>query len=234
MGQIYGIRHCKSGKMYVGSSVQPAVRQKQHFCDLRDGRHYNKHLQCAFSKHGEDSFEWVVLEDFVQDSNLAVREKYWILEMSAADGVHGYNGTSEPYAPMRGKKHSDSTIRKLCDSSRKGENHPSSKYTEDIVRQVVDLYQDGWTGKEIEMQLGIDQTNISLILSGKAWRHLGLVKTKPPRMSKSGKRGVYRTMNNKWMAEITVNKQRIHLGTHESFEKAVQAREEAERRHCGI
>jgi len=170
MGQIYGIKHLLSGKIYIGSTTKPKSRKKQHFSDLRKNRHCNKHLQRAFNKYGEGAFQWLVIETTTED--LAFREKYWIDYFYSDDGIHGYNGTNQPYAPMRGKTFSEKTIAMFKDGRRKGSKHPNAKIDENVVKSIFSLREKGLTQKEIGLQLSIHNSNVSLILNGKAWNHV--------------------------------------------------------------
>jgi group I intron endonuclease len=73
---IYAIRMV-DGREYVGSSQNMRNRWYQHRSLLRNGRHKNKKLQNAWTKHGEDAFEWCVLE-FVGVDWLVEREQWYI------------------------------------------------------------------------------------------------------------------------------------------------------------
>jgi group I intron endonuclease len=74
---IYMIVNSVSGKQYVGSALDMQKRSYKHFSYLRRGRHPNKRLQDAFTKHGEVAFEWHVLEECSRDA-LLEREQHWI------------------------------------------------------------------------------------------------------------------------------------------------------------
>lgn len=229
MSQIYGIKNIDSCKIYVGSSSVPKRRKSQHFSDLRKGRHPNRYLQNAFNKYGEGKFEWIVLENCDNDM-LAEREKYWIECLHSDRSDCGYNLTNEPYAPMRGKKHSVLTIMKYCDGRRKGVNHGNSKLNENIILQVISMKNEGLTGKEIESKLNIDQTSVSLILCGRTWKHLGLMKEKSKKISKSGYKGVYQVPSGRWRAEFKGH----YLGTFESAEEAISIRKKTEGENYGV
>lgn len=54
----------------------------------------------------------------------------------------------------------------------RGERNGFAKLTEDIVREVRRLYAEGITQTEIERRLGVDQTNVSLIVRRKRWAHV--------------------------------------------------------------
>lgn len=85
---IYAIRHT-SGKQYIGSTARWSTRQREHRGRLRAGRHCNPHLQAAWNKHGEDQFEFVVLEVISSTEQLIPREQHWIDHTRAC--AEGYN-----------------------------------------------------------------------------------------------------------------------------------------------
>ena len=226
MGQIYAIKNVESDKRYIGSTINPKIRKKQHFSDLRCNRHYNTYLQKSFNKYGENKFEWNVLEE-VEDSELADKEMFWINYWSSCDKKYGYNQTNQPYAPMRGKKHKPETIAKYSNGSRAGELHVNAKINESIVREIFDLYQNGNSQIEIGSIFDIDSTSVSLILHGKSWKHMNL-KIENRSNNSSGCVGVYFHKSGKWIAEIIKNKKYYRIGSFDNYEDAVSARKKAE------
>lgn len=50
---IYKIVCLKNNKSYIGSFSNLRVRKNAHFRLLRNGEHYNSHIQRAFDKYGE-------------------------------------------------------------------------------------------------------------------------------------------------------------------------------------
>lgn len=87
---VYQIRCITTGKVYVGSAVNVYQRWSHHQRALNRGRHKNKHLQAAWSKHGEDSFVFEVLE--ISDrSTLLVREQAWMDRLKSRDKKCGFN-----------------------------------------------------------------------------------------------------------------------------------------------
>jgi group I intron endonuclease len=58
---IYSITNRVNGKKYIGSSHNIKTRWHQHRTLLRQGKHGNSHLQYAWDKYGEESFEFVIL-----------------------------------------------------------------------------------------------------------------------------------------------------------------------------
>ncbi len=142
MGWIYAIVHEPSRKRYIGSTTNLKQRRKQHFTDLRCGRH-----------------------------------------------------------------------------------------DEDAVRLIFDFHSQGFNQKEIADKIGVTHSNISYILGGKTWTHVGL-SIKERCNNTSGCVGVYFVKNtNKWKAEIIKNKTYFNLGFFDSKDEAVSARKSAEVNH---
>lgn len=86
---IYKIVNKTNGKCYVGSAVNFYQRWHTHKSDLKLGKHHSKHLQRAWNLHGEESFEFEVIEE-VEKELLIQREQYWI-DLLSAYGENGYN-----------------------------------------------------------------------------------------------------------------------------------------------
>lgn len=72
---IYQIRNKIDGKIYIGQSYDIFMRKKNHFSNLRLGRHDNAHLQRAFNKYGEAAFEWSIIE-YVELDKLTEHEQF--------------------------------------------------------------------------------------------------------------------------------------------------------------
>lgn len=88
---VYCIRHKTNGKVYIGSSVNCYHRIKsQHLARLRKGIHTNPHLQAAFGKYGEESFEYFIIEECDPEEMLTVEQKQFALTR-CLDPRYGYN-----------------------------------------------------------------------------------------------------------------------------------------------
>ena len=59
---IYIIRNLVSKKVYVGQAKSVYTRLIHHKHELLTGTHGNSHLQRSFNKHGEDNFEFDIIE----------------------------------------------------------------------------------------------------------------------------------------------------------------------------
>jgi len=62
MEYIYIIENSNTGKFYIGRTNDPAQRKRAHFSELRRGAHGNPRLQYSFNKHGEQAFEFKVVD----------------------------------------------------------------------------------------------------------------------------------------------------------------------------
>lgn len=108
---IYQILCKANNKIYIGSSINVAVRWTAHIVALRGRRHNNKHLQHAWNRYGEDSFEFSILEE-VKRENLLCRENEIIFETRAFDRDIGFNINLTPFSRL-GMPHSEATKRKI-------------------------------------------------------------------------------------------------------------------------
>lgn len=95
---IYQIRNLVNGKRYIGSAVRFRSRWHKHISALRRGVHHNAHLQNAWQKYGEDSFEFSIVEVCPRDK-LLEREQFHI------DQGCDYNKCMTAGSPL-GVKHS--------------------------------------------------------------------------------------------------------------------------------
>ena len=93
---IYVIRNTISGKVYVGSSINPKKRWREHRCNLRQGKHHAPLLQRAWDARGESAFTFEVIETVHTKAEMVCREQYWIDTLESF-GSKGYNATGEAF-----------------------------------------------------------------------------------------------------------------------------------------
>lgn len=87
---IYVIRNNVNGKVYVGSTKNFYNRKLTHFKLLKENKHWNIRLQRSFNVHGEEHFEFEIIERIPYEKELIIeRENYFILTMKSKE--HGYN-----------------------------------------------------------------------------------------------------------------------------------------------
>ena len=115
IGHIYIIENKVNGKLYVGSSINPKQRWRQHRFQLKRGTHHCRHLQNAWTKYGSSEFTFLVVERDVDLLFLSAREQFtmWRYE------VNCYNQSLHVDQPSYGYKHSTET-RRLMSLTRKG------------------------------------------------------------------------------------------------------------------
>lgn len=58
---IYKISNIITNDFYIGSSATLDKRKIRHFCNLRNNRHINKHLQNSWNKYKESNFKFEIL-----------------------------------------------------------------------------------------------------------------------------------------------------------------------------
>lgn len=59
---VYRITCLVDGRSYIGGTLDLTRRWKEHRSGLRGGKHSNHRLQAAWNEHGENAFEFVVLQ----------------------------------------------------------------------------------------------------------------------------------------------------------------------------
>lgn len=109
---IYMMKNKRNGKVYIGQSQNIQHRHYVHLSLLRRGLHPNTHLQSAWNKYGENSFEFSIIE-FCDLAELDEREMYYICEYDSID--NGYNQTAGG-GGIRGYLMSDSAREKMSKS----------------------------------------------------------------------------------------------------------------------
>lgn len=139
---IYYILNILNNKIYIGSSVHMKRRFKEHKRMLNNNEHFNNHLQKAWNKYGESSFEFgiiEVLEDTIELEEIREIEERYIEYFESfnpnvgynlskyAEGSGGYEISEETRRKLSekatGRKVSEETRKKLSEA-KKGELNP--------------------------------------------------------------------------------------------------------------
>lgn len=126
--------------MYIGQTNDYWSRVTSHLSALRRGVAANKYLQASFNKHGEDKFEFSIVEE-CPVSDLDEREIYWISVYnsnntgynmtSGGGGIRGFHFTDEQKAKISasntGRIVSEETKQRMRERHAcfRGENHPT-------------------------------------------------------------------------------------------------------------
>lgn len=140
MKGIYAIKNKLNGKLYIGQTVNLKKRSVSHFSDLRNGRHYNDHLQKSFLKYGEENFEFIVLEanDNFTKEELDLKEIYYISKYNTLDWKFGYNKAK---GGLTGSRLVSQEEREWRSKYYKGENNPfyGKTHTEETKQYLSEL-----------------------------------------------------------------------------------------------
>lgn len=89
MFTIYAIQNKVNKKIYVGKTENPQSRIKQHFFNLKSGKHPVEDMQADFNKYG-DVFDVFILEEGVAYHDCHNEYKY-MKKYRSCEREYGYN-----------------------------------------------------------------------------------------------------------------------------------------------
>lgn len=147
---IYRYTNKINGKSYVGLTKNEIMRKTNH----KSAKRGCKAFYAAIKKYGFENFEYNVLEENI--INLAAaeeKEKYHIRVQRAHYSQWGYNLT-----------HGGNV-----GHSKRGQDLPQAKLTEEQVREVVN---NPCSNSTMAKKLNVHPATIQLIRSGKNWKHI--------------------------------------------------------------
>lgn len=181
MGEIYQINCVSNGRSYVGSTVNFQQRKRQHLCDLRHGRHFSRHMQRAFAKHGESSFVFSVIEVVADVSDLVVREAHYIAILYPAfNSGHTWPtrlGTTQSDVckekvsiANKGRVHTVTARRRISESlignKRSNGNQNARKVTPQIRAQIHALLAKKLGKRKIGGFVGLSKKTVMNVANG--------------------------------------------------------------------
>lgn len=120
---IYSITNRNSNNFYIGSATRKGklpshsgfyYRWGKHIKDLRKGTHHCSHLQRAWNKYGEESFEFTILEFIEPEYCIEAEQSY--LDLSDKSLLYNSRLTADSFA---GCKRDAETVKKIVDSNSK-------------------------------------------------------------------------------------------------------------------
>jgi group I intron endonuclease len=121
---IYKITNKINGKYYIGSSNNLNYRKSTHLSRLRRGKHGNKQLQASFTKNGENSFFFEIVELLENATVKEIRQ----LEQTYLDSIEDWSlcynvlKITNPDAEIIP---TSETTRKKMSENNKGEKNPN-------------------------------------------------------------------------------------------------------------
>ena len=84
MSAIYRILNVANDHFYLGSSINVRRRRWEHWDSLRKGIHHCEALQVAWGEFGEDAFEFEVIEEVVDDTQLLHTEETYLMKYAGS------------------------------------------------------------------------------------------------------------------------------------------------------
>ena len=96
MGFIYKIVNVVTDEFYVGSAVREKRRKWEHWTNLKKHTHHCVRLQEAWDQYGEDAFEFVLVEQVVDNRLLEVEDAYLAIN---AGQSYCYNTATSTQVP---------------------------------------------------------------------------------------------------------------------------------------
>ena len=176
---VYQIKNTENGKTYIGSTVQEGNRRLvEHKSRLRHNNHGNAHLQRAWNKYGAESFEFSTLVKLDTDiDTLRIIERMYLRNLEPEYNMSMYPTRNYMYG-RTGDKHPNygkTMFRQAHTKESKrlmSVNHPGRKLDELKVANIKILYKQGnITHKELAKMYSVNQSVITRIINGKAWKH---------------------------------------------------------------
>jgi group I intron endonuclease len=132
---VYLVRNTVDGKVYIGSSIEMNRRWSNHRGLLRNKKHSNRHLQAAWDKYGENSFEFTTIEA-CPENVLIAREKAWIGYYGSMNDEKGYN-LEDPYR----HNHTEETKRRISEARKNNPKCRGHKHTEEAKRRISEAHK---------------------------------------------------------------------------------------------
>jgi group I intron endonuclease len=128
---IYCFEHIPTAKKYIGSTNNLYRRMCEHFHDLNNKNHCNKHLYNYWNKYFDEFdisiLEWLSTDDRIYSQE---RENFWIEFYQSYDKSKGFNLIKDPrIGGLNGFKHSDEARKKMSNSIKAFHKTPESIHT---------------------------------------------------------------------------------------------------------
>lgn len=179
---IYLILSTINSKKYIGSSKNLKERLYDHYNNLSKIKHENQRLQNHYTKYGQSSLIYSILE-YCEEERLEEREQYYIDTLNPwfnisrfskrRKGDYKHKKKALEKIQKRSLKLWSENRDKMIQSLKKGEENKSSKLTELQVKEIkLSLLNPSITIKSLCLKYNISKTIILGIKNGKGWKHI--------------------------------------------------------------
>lgn len=123
IGYIYRIINKVTNQSYIGQTTDIVRRINEHFCALKNNKHYNLKLQESWNKYGEENFNFEHWQ-FQINSPKELNElecQYIDKYNSLKDGFNLTDGGNKP--PLHKKVKNEDIVKFLCVQKKYGEGY---------------------------------------------------------------------------------------------------------------
>lgn len=130
---VYLIQNEINGKVYVGQTIDdpPIRRWQNHLSAIRTGVHKNPHLTASVLKHGEQKFNFSIIDTADNQHGLDELEHHHIITRKSLDREYGYN------LRLGGRTGSLSDeTKQILSARRKGKKLPK-EWSENIRKSLI-------------------------------------------------------------------------------------------------
>jgi len=168
---IYEIKNIKNNRCYIGSAVDLMARKHLHYYQLRRDKHCNRHLQRSWSKYGEGSFKFSVIE-VVNDRNMLIeREQFWFDSQNPEFNICKVAGSSlgctyseetkkklsianKGNQKWLGRKHSEETKKKIGEKNRGSKARVGKPHSEETKEKIREARKGTKHTRESKIKIG--------------------------------------------------------------------------------
>jgi len=169
----YKIVNGINNKFYIGSTMDPKRRHKEHISLLKNNKHHCIYLQRAWNRYNKNDFDFIIIKDNIFTEKLALIEEQKLLD-KFYKYPKCYNTNPNACKPPSRKgisiKHTDESKKKISIKARKSHDHQ---------KKIIKLKNK--SGKIIEWfgigdfcrQHRLLRNKINYVLSGQRKSHKG-------------------------------------------------------------
>ena len=217
MGIIYAAKNKVNGKYYIGMTNRSIDKRKwEHLWEAKHLR-YKYAFYNAINKHGENSFEWFVLDEHQDDEILNAMEEFYIFKYDSYR--KGYNSTTGGEG-THGIIYSDETCKKRS-LAMMGDKNPN--YGKKVPEERKIKQSKAMRGKKLSDE---HKEKLRIAFSGKNNPMYGIthdkniitkIRTKQPKGLFGFRCGIYSHKNQNpwtkvWRCKISHNNKQQDLG----------------------
>lgn len=153
MFKLYQIKNKETGFKYIGCSRRYKDRWKRHLKDLNANSHHNIHLQRAWNKYGEDSFEFSVIKSVESEKIMFLEEVEMISNSNnlynlAGGGNGGDLFTNHPNKEQYRKNLSQSQIDRNKDPNERAKANVFKNLTKEQIEIRKKVWSNAKKGKK--------------------------------------------------------------------------------------